>query len=78
MLDLFIRIYFGLANVNQAQIRPCNHPVLAISGICVCLEIVGCLSVLSSSPVKGSRCFIGQETLPSLISTGWFKERDRA
>ena len=35
----------------------------------------GCLSVVSSSPIKGSRCFLEQETLSSLISTGWFKEQ---
>jgi len=30
------------------------------------------------SPVKGPCCFLEQETLPLLISTGWFQERNRA
>ena len=29
-------------------------------------------SVMCSSPIKGSRCFLEQETLPLLLSTGWF------
>ena len=28
-------------------------------------------------PVKGSRCFLEQETLPLLLITGWFQERIR-
>jgi len=24
--------------------------------------------------IKGPRCFVEQETLPSLLSTGWFQE----
>jgi len=31
-------------------------------------------SVVSSNPVKSSRCFIEHDTLPSLLSTGWFQE----
>mgnify|MGYP000387993846 FL=1 len=31
----------------------------------------GCLSVLSS--IKGSHCFVDQETILSLLSTGWFQ-----
>ena len=34
--------------------------------------------VESSSAIKGPRCFIEQETLLSLLSTGWFQERIRA
>ena len=34
-------------------------------------------SVVSSNPNKGSHCFLEQETLPSLLSTGWFQERIR-
>ena len=30
------------------------------------------------APIKGSRCFLEQETLPLLLSTGWFQERIRA
>jgi len=29
-----------------------------------------------SSPIKG--CFLEQETLPLLLSTGWFQERSQA
>ena len=34
--------------------------------------------VVGSSPIKGPRCFLEQETLHLLLSTGWFKERIRA
>ena len=30
------------------------------------------------TPIKGPRCFLEQETLPFLHSTGWFQERIRA
>ena len=36
------------------------------------------VEVVDSSPIKGPRCFIEQETLPLLLSTGWFQERIRA
>ena len=32
------------------------------------------LSVVGSKPIKGFCCFLEQETLPSLLSTGWFQE----
>ena len=35
-------------------------------------------SVVGSSPIKGPSCFLEQETLPSLLSTGWFLEWIRA
>jgi len=35
------------------------------------------VEVVGSSPIKGPRCFIEQETLPLLRSTGWFQERIR-
>ena len=34
--------------------------------------------VVGSSPIKDHRCFLEQETLPSLLSTGWFQQRIRA
>jgi len=34
------------------------------------LEVVG--------PIKGHRCFLEQETLLLLLTTGWFQERIRA
>jgi len=30
---------------------------------------------MGSSPTKGPRCFLEQETLPLLLSTGWFRNR---
>ena len=32
----------------------------------------------SSSPINGPRCFLEQETLPLLLSTGWLHERIRS
>jgi len=29
---------------------------------------------MSLSPIQGSSCFLDQETLPSLLSTGWFQK----
>jgi len=31
-------------------------------------------SVFDSNTTKGSCCFLEQETLPSLLGTGWFQE----
>ena len=36
------------------------------------------VEVVGSSHIKGPRCFLEQETLPLLLSTGWFQERIRA
>ena len=33
------------------------------------------VEILSSSPIKGPRCFLELETLSFLLSTGWFQER---
>mgnify|MGYP000060686323 CR=1 FL=1 len=35
------------------------------------------VEVVGSSPIKGPRCFIEQETLPLLLSTIWFEEQIR-
>ena len=35
----------------------------------------GGVAVVNLSPIKGSRCFLEQESLPSLLSTRCFKER---
>mgnify|MGYP000598574751 CR=1 FL=1 len=32
----------------------------------------------SVNPIKGSLCFYVQETLPSMLRTGWFQEWIRA
>jgi len=31
------------------------------------------VEVVGSSPIKGPRCFLEQETLPLLLSAGWFQ-----
>jgi len=36
------------------------------------------VEVVGSSPIKGPRCFLEQETLTLLLSTGSFQERFRA
>ena len=36
------------------------------------------VKVVGLSPIKGPSCFLEQETLPSLLSTGWFQERIQA
>ena len=36
------------------------------------------VEVMGSSPIKEPRCFREQETLPLLLSTGWFQEQVRA
>ena len=36
------------------------------------------VEVMGLSPIKGPRRFLEQETLPLLLSTGWFQERIRA
>ena len=48
----------------------------------MCIQWVARLTrnveVVGSSPIKGPRCLLVQETLPVLITTGWFQERIRA
>ena len=36
------------------------------------------ITLMGSSPIKGPCCFLQQETLHLLLSTGWFQERIRA
>ena len=36
------------------------------------------VEVMGSNPIKGPRRFLEQETLPFLLSTGWFPEQIRA
>jgi len=33
------------------------------------------VEVVGSSPINGPLCFLEQETLPLLLSTGWFQEQ---
>ena len=58
------------ANRNKQQKRHVHTHVVA--RLTCNVEVVG------SSPIKGHRCFLEQETLPLLLSTGWFPERIRA
>jgi len=41
-------------------------------------RLIGNMEVVGSSNIKGPRCFREQETLPILLSAGWFQERIRA
>ena len=36
------------------------------------------VEVVGSIPIKGPHCFLEQETLPLLLSTGYFQERIQA
>ena len=36
------------------------------------------VEVVGSSLIRGPRCFVEQETLPLLLSTGWFQEEIQA
>mgnify|MGYP006890232915 CR=1 FL=1 len=36
------------------------------------------VEVVGLSRIKGPHCFLEQEALPLLLSTGWFQERIRA
>ena len=33
------------------------------------------VELVESSPIKGPRCFLELDSLPLLLSTGWFQER---
>jgi len=39
---------------------------------------ISVLFMRNTIKTKGPRCFLEQETLPLLLSTGWFQERIRA
>jgi len=53
---------------DTSTINP--NALLGAAGCIIC----GCLSVhaVSMSPIKGSHCLLEQDTLPSLLSIGWF------
>ena len=36
------------------------------------------VEVMGWNPIKDPHCFLEQETLPLLLSTGWFQERIQA
>ena len=58
-----------LTSVNEA---PRCSVLQWVSHLTSNVEVVGL------SPIKGPRCVLEQETLPLLLSTGWFQERIRA
>ena len=65
-----------IARLNNSSSRSCGtlsvqYYVLKV----ISYEHIGGLAHLEANPVKGSCCFIEQDTLPSLLSTGWFQER---
>ena len=66
--DWIERKYLGLFNTVYTKVN--------LNDLTKCTTVN--LSVMSSSPIKGPRCFLEQETLLSLLSTGWFQERIRA
>ena len=37
-------------------------------------HLTGNVKVVGSSPIKGPHCFLEQEALPLLLTTGWFQE----
>ena len=48
-------------------------------GVAQCVaRLTRIVEVVGLSSIKGPRCFLEQETLLSLLSTGWFQERIRA
>ena len=69
-------VYTLSVNTNSA------YPVLLLSRIDGVAQwaapLTRNMSVLGSSPIKGPRRFLEQETLPLLLSTGWFQKRIRA
>jgi len=50
--------------------------IVSLMVVCTVHELYrGFLLVVNSRPIKGSCCFLEQETIyiPSLLSTGWFQ-----
>jgi len=41
-------------------------------------QIMSQMCLTTALCIKGPCCFLEQETLPLLLSTGWFQERNRA
>ena len=54
-------------------------PLFEVSYMCIpyiwAARLTRNVEVVGSSPIKGPRCSLAQETLPLLLSTGWFQER---
>jgi len=63
------KIYFKISSL----INPFNLGAPWCSGLGV--TVTRNRTVVSSSPIKGSGYILKQETLPSLLSTGWFQEQ---
>ena len=63
-----------ISNRNRGKVYKHHRGGVAQSVARLTLNV----EVVGSSPIKGPRCFLDQETLPLLLSTGWFQERIRA
>jgi len=77
---MFRRIFYNLSVEISHLVPPRTVTHLFNASMMGCVpQWEACLtrncSVVSSNPIKGFRYFIEQETLPSLLSPGLFKER---
>ena len=64
---------------DMLQTRLCTLHVRTLRGGVA--QLVACLisnrSVVSSNAIKGSRCFLGLDTVPLLVNTDWLHARTR-
>ena len=64
-----------LVHVEQIEPRPGALIDCSRGGVAQWVaRLIRNVDVLGSSPIKGPRCFLEQETSPVLLSTGWFQE----
>ena len=75
MLLFSIACFFILENNEYSSIIDYNYTNW---GAVLVARRIRNRSVVDLKPIKGSRCVLVQETLPSLLSTGWFQEQIRA
>ena len=52
-----------------------SYPLLPLQGAAWVAHLTRNVEVVGSSPSKGPRYLLEQETLPLLRSTGWFREQ---
>jgi len=79
--------YLSAFSIEKEVIFNCNchfslhqhvEVILFIDGVITWFRVARLtrtVEVVGLIPIKGLRCFLEQETLPLLLSTGWFKER---
>ena len=61
--------------VNGDGVIYSMHIILR-GGVAQCVaRLTRNLEVVGSSSIKAPRCFLEQETVPLLLSAGWFQER---